>query len=79
MIHVNPDVHQAQLLAEGTKQKGNTKSRILTPKLRKAAEELRNNSDLIIRRADKSSIFVLLNKADYLRKVNVVLQDTSKF
>ena len=61
-IHVNPDV-QAQLLSESTKQRGNTRSRLVTPKLREAANELRNNHDLIIRRADKSSIFALLDRS----------------
>ena len=77
-IDVNPDI-QAQLLAEGTKLRGDSKSRIVTQRLRKAAEELRNNPGLIIRRADKSSIFVLLDRVDYLSKVSTVLRDTSKF
>ena len=77
-IDVNRDI-QAQLLAEGTKQRGNTKSRVLTPRLHKAAGELRGNSNLIIRKADKSSVFVLLDRHDYLSKVNTILQDPSKF
>ena len=77
-IRVNPDV-QAQLLSESTKQRGSTKSRLVTPRLREAAKELRNNSDLIIRRADKSSVFVLLDRSDYISKVNVILKDTTKF
>ena len=77
-IQVNPDV-QEQLLAEGTKQRGSDRSRIVTPRLREAARELRNNPDLIIRRADKSSVFVLLDRADYLSKVETILEDSSKF
>ena len=77
-IQVNPDV-QEQLLAEGTKQRGSHKSHIVTPRLREAARELRDNPDLIIRRADKSSVFVLLNRADYFSKVQTILDDSSKF
>ena len=63
-LDVNPDV-QVQLLAEGVKQRGNAKNCVLTKRLRDAAAELRN-PDLVIRRADKASIFVLLDKDDYL-------------
>ena len=77
-INVNPDV-QEQLLAEGTKRRGSNKSRLITPRLREAAKELRNNKNLIIRRADKSSVFVLLNRSEYLSKVNAILEDATKF
>ena len=77
-IVVKADI-QEQLLAEGTKSRGNTKSRLITKRLRDAAQALRNNKDLIIRRADKSSIFVLLDRTDYLHKVKALLDDTTKF
>ena len=77
-IQVNPDV-QAQLLSESTKQRGQTRSRLVTSRLREAAKELKNDHDLIIRRADKSSIFVLLDRTDYIGKVNEILQDETKF
>ncbi|XP_076059498.1 uncharacterized protein LOC143036137 [Oratosquilla oratoria] len=32
-----------------------------------------------VRRADKSSIYVILNKEDYLSKLNLILSDTTKF
>ncbi|XP_076030850.1 uncharacterized protein LOC143019032 [Oratosquilla oratoria] len=35
--------------------------------------------DIIVRRADKSSIYVILNKEDYLSKLNLILSDTTKF
>ena len=77
-INVNPDV-QEQLLSEGTRRRGRNTSRLITPRLRAAAKELRQNTELIIRRADKSSVFVILDRADYLRQVNTILEDTSKF
>ncbi|XP_076029100.1 uncharacterized protein LOC143017947 [Oratosquilla oratoria] len=43
------------------------------------AIDLRNNPDIIVRRADKSSIYVILNKEDYLSKLDLILSDTTKF
>ncbi|XP_043222609.1 uncharacterized protein LOC122381900 [Amphibalanus amphitrite] len=77
-IEVNPDI-QEQLSAESTKTRGTNRSGILTPRLRQAAKQLKDNPDIIIRRADKSSTFVILNRADYLEKTDAILSDTSKF
>ena len=43
-----------------------------------AIKSLRNNSDIIITKADKSNVVVILNKSDYLTKMNVTL-DSQKF
>ena len=75
---VNPDVRE-QLQSESTKSRGSCKSSILTPRLRAAAEALKNNGDIIIRRADKAAIFVILNRPDYLAKTREILSDRSKF
>ena len=77
-IEVNPNI-QEQLSAESTKHRGRTKSNLVTPRLRQAAKELRDESSIIIRRADKSSIFVILDRNDYLDKVKSILQDSTKF
>ncbi|XP_076029861.1 uncharacterized protein LOC143018389 [Oratosquilla oratoria] len=77
-ITVSPEL-RPQLLAETTRRRSYKKSSILSPELQQAARELRNNPDLIIRRADKSSIYVLLNKDDYFSKLDHILSDTSKF
>ena len=44
-----------------------------------ALKKLSGNSDLVIVRPDKGSGVVVLNKTDYVRKMNSVLEDTSKF
>ncbi|XP_076041901.1 uncharacterized protein LOC143025777 [Oratosquilla oratoria] len=44
-----------------------------------AAKELRENNDIVIRRADKSDLFVILNRSEYIDKVDSILQDPSKF
>ena len=66
-IDVNTGV-QELLQAEGTKRRGTSISSALDPRLRKAAKQLRDNNDIVIRRADKSSIFVILDRDEYFRK-----------
>jgi len=43
-----------------------------------AIKSLRNNNNIIITKADKSSALVILDKSDYIAKMNVNL-DNSKF
>ena len=38
-----------------------------------AIKSLRNNSDIIISKADKSNAVVILGKSDYSTKINVIL------
>ena len=70
---------QDQLRAESTKQRSFKHSSILTPELKEAATKLRTSEDRIIIRADKSNLYVLLNKSDYIQKLNTILSDSSKF
>ena len=44
-----------------------------------AIRSLRNNNDIIITKADKSSLVVIFNKLDYITKMNSILDDSSKF
>ena len=77
-IEVNPDI-QEQLQAESTRSRGTRRSSLISPKLRQAARELRENENIVVRRADKASIFVILNKDDYFDKVRAILDDATKF
>ncbi|XP_076059464.1 uncharacterized protein LOC143036092 [Oratosquilla oratoria] len=71
---------KAKLLqAESTKHRAHGRSSLLTAELRQAAKELRENNDIVIRRADKSDLFVILNRSEYIDKVDSILQDPSKF
>ena len=70
---------QAAILNESTKMRGNHRSKILQRKHIDAAKELRSNPNIIIRRADKSSTFVLLKKEEYLTKLDSILLDETKF
>ena len=45
----------------------------------RAINRLRKNDDIIITKPDKGSAVVLLNKSDYIDKMNKVLDDQSKF
>ena len=77
-INISPGL-QEQLAAEGTKHRHGYHHSVLTPQLKDAANQLRSNDDIIIRRADKSSIYVILDKNEYFNKLNNILSDSSKF
>ena len=77
-ILVNPDI-QPQLQAEATRNRGHQKKSSLPAHLWKASRELRENEDIVIRRADKSHLFVILDRRDYLKKAQDILNDTKKF
>jgi hypothetical protein len=77
-IDINPNLKD-QLRAEATKQRGTSTSSILTPDLRQAAKKLRDNDQIVIRKADKSNLFVILDKTEYVSKISDILSDGSKF
>lgn len=77
-LSINPDL-QEQLQAESTKCRSNKGGQLLSKELREAAKELKNTPGLVIRRADKSSIYVLINEEEYKEKLNNLLNDTTKF
>lgn len=79
MITVNPDLRNL-LRAESTKRRDfDSHSTLLTPELRQAAKELKNHPDIIIRKADKSNVLVVLDKQEYKNKLDSILSDTTKF
>ena len=78
IIDISPEL-QDQLRAEGSRHQCNSKSSLLTPELRASAKSLRENNNILIRRADKSSTFVILNREDYKKKIQDILKDGSKF
>ena len=75
---MNPDLKN-QLLGVSTKKRSSKGNCLLTRELREAAEQLRSNNDIVIRKADKANIFVILYKTDYFAKFNSLLNDVSKF
>ena len=77
-VHLNSNIQQ-ELQTESTRKRHVHNRGILTPALRNAAKELRNNDSIVIRRADKSAIYVILDKETYLNMIENVLSDRSKF
>ena len=45
----------------------------------KALNNLVKNKDIVIQKADKGNSIVILNRNDYVSKLNKMLEDTSKF
>ena len=77
-ISINPSI-VSLLTTESNKHRNPKYISSVTPKLRNAAKNLRENEDLTIKKADKSAIYVLLNKDDYMNKLNSILSDSTKF
>lgn len=67
------------LRAESTKRRDYTKSQILTKDLNDTAKSLKANEEIVIRKADKANVFIILDKSDYKEKLDKILEDKSKF
>ena len=68
-----------RLRAEGTKHRNLPNKQYISPRLLDAAKSLRSNPNIVIRKADKSSNYVILNKTDYINKIQTMLADNTKF
>ena len=77
-ITVKKEIGDA-LKKEGNKIRSNSQSKLLTKEQRKACKQLRQNSNIVIRKADKSNIYVILDKENYKDKLDSILNDTTKF
>ena len=51
----------------------------LPKRLQKAAKDLKENPNLVIRYADKSQCYVLLDTDEYKSKLDNILEDGNKF
>lgn len=78
IVRVNKNLRDL-LRAESTKHRDYNQSKILNQDLQNAAKSLRTIEDIIIRKADKANIFVILNKSDYKEKLDKILNDKNKF
>ena len=77
-ITIKPEIVE-QLKCESTKHRNTKHNSILTKPLLNAAKALKNNDNIVIRKADKSSTYVILNTEDYIDKMNGIFQDSTKF
>ena len=48
---------------------------LITKEEYECIKKLKNDSSIVIRKADKSNMFVILNKEDYMNKINIILND----
>ena len=67
------------LVEESKVDRNHYHTKVLTKRLKAAAKSLRDNNSIIIRRADKSSVYVIMNKDQYFEKMDGILNDESKF
>ena len=58
------------------KQRDFHPSKYLTKDIRLAAKQLKDDPDIIVRKADKSNVFVIMNKNEYKQKLYLILSDT---
>ena len=68
-----------RMKAESTKHRNVKNQSLITPSIRAAAKSLKNNKDIVIRKADKSATYVLLDREEYISKLNSILADETKF
>ena len=68
-----------ELVGESGRDRNRYESSILTKELREAAKELRSRNDLIVRRGDKSAVYVVMRRDDYDDKMDNIFNDTTKF
>ena len=57
----------------------NKQPTLLTHQLKIASKELRNHPKITFKKADKTNIFVVLNKTDYHSRLQNILDDFTKF
>ena len=41
--------------------------------------EFLDNEDIIVRKADKNNTFVIMNRSDYMEKLDLIVNDENKF
>ena len=75
----NHEQLRCELKRFGLQQTRDYNSDLLTRSQYKALKEFRENNDIVIRKADKTNGVVVLNKDDYIEKIQSQLSDTSKF
>lgn len=75
----NPEQFKCELKRYGLRNQPDYNKDILSKHQHSLIKNLRENTDIHIRKADKSNTFVILNKEDYEKKLNEVVSDEQKF
>ena len=77
-ITIEPTFKQ-EITTEAAKTRGHFNSQVLRRTHIEAAKELRADPDITVRRADKTASYVIIETAEYLQKLDSILQDETKF
>ena len=67
-----------QLLAEVTRNRDCSYSRLVTKKILSAANDLKSHKSIIVRNADKANYFVM-DRQEYTDKLDTILSDQTEF
>ena len=78
LIHIHTNLKDL-LRSEAVKQRDYTHSGLIPKHLKAAARSLKTHPDIIVRRADKSNTFVVLDRETYKNKLGLIIKDTTKF
>ena len=70
---------ESALITESHINRARSENPTLTKKQRDAIKELKTNEDIVIRKADKSNTYVLMDKQDYVDKITELISDPTKF
>ncbi|KAK4322783.1 hypothetical protein Pmani_006451 [Petrolisthes manimaculis] len=77
-VAISPTICE-ELVGEAGRVRGTFQSHLLTRELKQAAKELRQHEDIIIRKGDKSSVYVIMDKDTYFNKLDGILGIPYKF
>ena len=77
-VTLSPTIKE-DLIGESGRVRGNYRSQILTRDMKNAAKELRERDDIIIRKGDKSAVYVVMDKDNYFDKMDTILSNPAKF
>ena len=75
----NDELLQSQLKAFGLKKNKDYHKDVLTKEQHTLLRNLRMDEEVIIRKADKSNMFVVLDRSKYCEKINELISDRNKF
>ena len=75
----NDDRLKCELKRMGINQQYNHSKDLITKEEYGIIKMFNENENIVIRKADKSNTFVIMNKTDYEDKIDALISDTSKF
>ncbi|XP_076069727.1 uncharacterized protein LOC143041604 [Oratosquilla oratoria] len=78
-LRFSPKLYFKSVGACWRRNRGNFRSTLFTPELNKAAKELREREDIIIRKGYKATVYIIMEKTTYLEKMDTILENPAKF